>query len=56
MMTFAPKVYQNFRSEMSYYVWSLVSYVLVGNPSQPMPYRLGAIYKTKTPKRITLQP
>jgi hypothetical protein len=56
MMTFAPKVFQNFRSEMSYYVWSLVYYVLVGAPSQPMPYRLGYIYKTKTPTRITLRP
>jgi hypothetical protein len=56
MMISAPKVYQNFRSEVSYYLWSVVSYVLVGQPSQPKPYMLGTIYKTQAPKRITLQP
>lgn len=56
MMTLAPKVYQNFRSEMSYYAWSLLYYVLVGAPSLPMPLRLSVIFAEETPRFIRLQP
>lgn len=57
MMKLAPKVYQKFRSEISYYVWSLLYYVLVGNPSQPMPFRLSTIFTSSNlPRRINLQP
>ena len=56
MMALAPKVYQNFRSEMSYYVWSLLYYVLLGAPSQPLPFRLRAIFANQKPKRITVEP
>lgn len=56
MMKVAPKVYQNFRSEWSFYIWSVLYYVLVGAPSQPVPLRLSAIFREQKPKRATLQP
>ena len=56
MMTLAPRVYQYFRSELSYYVWSTLYYVLVGAPSQPLPLRLSAIFDNQVPRRITVQP
>jgi hypothetical protein len=56
VMTLAPKVYQNFRSEISYYAWSLLYYVLVGAPSLPIPFRLSAIFAEETPQFITVQP
>jgi hypothetical protein len=56
MMSYWPTVYENFRSELSYCVWSVVYYVLVGAPSQPMPFRLGSIFADQIPEPIKLEP
>jgi len=56
MMSFWPTVYENFRSELSYNVWSLLYYVLVGAPSQPLPYRLSLIFQNEKPETIKLEP
>ena len=57
MMQLAPKVYQNFRSEMSYYAWSLLYYLLVGSPSQPRPFRLSEVFADdEKPRLITVEP
>ena len=55
MKTF-PMLYQSFRSELSYNGWSLLYFVLVGNPSQPPPKRLAEVYYQNPPKRVDLEP
>ena len=52
-----PLLYQSFRSEISYVVWSLMYFVLVGNPTPPAPPQpLSQVYKVGAPKQVTMQP